>query len=69
MKNTEYLKAVGMEIKVARVRQGLTCEKLADRALVTRDSLYNVEHGKFDVKLSTLKRITDALGVSIKDIV
>jgi transcriptional regulator with XRE-family HTH domain len=68
MKNTQYLKSVGMEIRVARVRQGLTCEKLAERALITRDTLLHVEHGRNDVKLSTLKRIVDALGVSIKDI-
>ncbi len=68
MTNTEYLKNVGMELKVARIRMDLSITQLAMLTGLNCGSLQRIERGKSDAKLLSLKRIADALSVSLKDI-
>lgn len=68
MTNTDYLKTVGMEVRVARIRKGLSIREVAKLTGLCESSLNQLENGKHDVKILTYKRIADALGISIKDI-
>lgn len=57
-------------IKYYRAKIGLSQEKLAQRASVTYSSLSKIEAGYHtDPRLSTLKKIADALGVTIDDLI
>ena len=67
MTNTEFLKSVGMEIKVARIRKGLSQRELADLSKMTKASVLNIENGKVDGKILTYKRISEALGKNIEE--
>lgn len=64
----EYLKQVGIEFKVARVRKGLSSQDVSDLSKICRETISQMENGTTDGKLSTYKRVADALGVPLKDI-
>ena len=54
-----------MRVKEWRERRGLTQEKLADRAGISRGFLARLETARHDPKLSTLEKIAKALKVDI----
>lgn len=57
------------KLKEARKKCGLTQEELAERSGVSRSTIVMIERGNFmDVKLSTLKKLSDALGKKIESI-
>ena len=59
-----------MQIRVIRQRKKLTLQALAQKAgNMSYTFLSNVETGKADPSLSTLKRLADALGVSVSELV
>ena len=59
-----------MQIRVIRQRKNLTLQALAKKAgNMSYTFLSNVETGKADPSLSTLRRLADALGVSVSDLV
>ena len=63
----EYFKNVGIEFKVARIRKGLSCQEVSELAKLSMDTICRIENGT-DGKLSTYKRVADALGVPLRDI-
>ena len=67
MSHKEYLKSVGMEIRVARVRQGLTRAELVRRTGLNPNVITWVETGQTDAHILTYRRIIDALGMQMKD--
>ncbi len=56
-------------IRVWREHRGLTVKRLAERAGIAPAYLSQIETGKRDGTLSTIKKIADALDVSVDDIV
>lgn len=58
-----------MRIKVIRENKGLSIRALAAKAKMSFTYLSNVENGKADPSLSTLKRIAKALKVKVADLV
>lgn len=56
-------------IKVWREYRGMTAVQLAKKADITRPYLTQVENGKRDGTVQTLRRIAKALGVSIEDLI
>ncbi len=59
-----------MRIRAIRHRKKLTIQALAKKAgNMSYTFLSNVETGKADPSLSTLKRLADALGVSVSELV
>ena len=68
MTHKEFLKHVGMELKVSRSRMGLSSVELSKVIAICSQSILRIESGKSDVRILTIKRIADALGVSLKDI-
>ena len=67
MSHREYLKHVGMEIRIARVRQSLTQEQLGMKCGYLKTTISEIELGKRDSAILTYKRIVDALGMNMKD--
>ena len=58
-----------IRLKHYRERQGLTLRALAKMAKIHYVSLVRLEGEKFDPRLSTLRKLAKALGVSIADLV
>ena len=58
-----------MLIRQIRQKQGLTIQALAKKARMSYTFLVNVELGKADPSLSTLKRLANALRVKPADLI
>lgn len=61
-------KAIGKRIKIARIKQNLTQEAVADRIGVTPQHISNVETGNTSVSLPTLVAIANTLQVSMDEL-
>jgi DNA-binding XRE family transcriptional regulator len=58
------------KVKKLREKLGLSQEKLARLADVSNNTIINIESGKqTNPTIETVKKIADALGVSIEDLV
>lgn len=55
-------------LKLVRENQGLSLRTLAVLAGVHYTSLVRLEAGRYDPRLSTLRKIAEALGVRVKDL-
>jgi transcriptional regulator with XRE-family HTH domain len=53
----------GRNLCLARQRRGLSVERLAERAGMSRDGLYKIELGHRSPRLATLLALADALGI------
>lgn len=62
-------KECGRRIRQTREKQDLLQRELADRAGVPVRTIGRIERGEVDVRLGTLKKIADALGVAVRDLV
>jgi transcriptional regulator with XRE-family HTH domain len=56
---------IGQRLKAHRLGLGLAPEEIAAKLGVSRAALYNYERGSTPVKIDTLERIADILGVSL----
>lgn len=57
------LKAVGENIKLARLRRKITTTMLAERADISRVTLRKVENGEISVTMSTYANVLFCLGL------
>ena len=59
-----------MELKIKQLREkaGLSQKALADKAKVSQGKVSEYESGKSVLRLDSARRIADALGVSINDL-
>lgn len=62
------LVVLGEALRRIRIAQGISQEKLALLAEVDRSYVGRVERGDNNVAVLTLARLTDALGVSLSDL-
>jgi transcriptional regulator with XRE-family HTH domain len=60
-------KDVGARIRALRQARGFSQETLAERADLHRNYVGSIERGERDVGLSSLARLTSALGLSLAD--
>lgn len=58
-----------MILRILRLQQELTQKQLAAKAKMSHAYLSNIETGKADPSLSTLKRLAKALGISVSELV
>ena len=58
-----------MRLAELRAKRKLSQRALAKRAKMSQTYLCNVETGKADPSLSTLKRLAQALGVTVSELV
>jgi len=65
-----YRKGVRVIARLAQVRQarGMTQEQLAEASGVHRVTIARIETGEVSPKAETLKRLADALGVLVDDL-
>lgn len=52
-------------VRSARAGEGLTQADLAEKAGVGRNRVSDIESGEADPRLSTIEKVTDALGLSL----
>jgi len=62
-KLTKILEELGENIKLARLRRKLTAEQIAERAGISRSTLWQVEKGLPSVSLGTYAQILFVLGL------
>jgi transcriptional regulator with XRE-family HTH domain len=58
-----------MRIRAIRERQGLSIRALASKAKMSFTFVCNIENGKADPSLSTLRRVAKALKVKVADLI
>ena len=69
MPSTEkILKIMGEQIKLARLRRDLSAELVAERAGISRASLWKVESGNPAVAMGIYAAVLHALGIMDKDL-
>lgn len=70
MKKTHqsFLEKIGMELKVARVRKGLSVTNLIEITGMSSNTIRSIENGATDSKILNYKRIADALEVDMKNL-
>ncbi len=56
---------IGLRLKAHRLGAGLSPDEAADRLGVSRAALYNYERGSTPIKVETLERMAEILGVSL----
>lgn len=64
-----YLRLMGRYINELRMRRGLSQKELADKAGLSRTEIHNIEHGLTGEKVTTLRRVCEALGVAYGEVV
>ncbi len=57
---------IGVILKLAREEAGLTQEQLAQKLHTKKSAISRIENHAEDIKLSTLKRIAEALGKELR---
>ena len=62
-----YTEDVGNRIKQLRKEMGLSQEKLALKAGLDRTYLAGIESGKRNATITSLKKVVDALEITMKD--
>lgn len=67
MNETEYLKAMGRKIKMARNSKGLYLRDLGKLCNLHYGAICEIEKEKRDSHILTLKNLADKLGVDVKD--
>ena len=66
-KTAEILEQMGEQIKLARLRRRLSAELVAERAGISRATLWNVEKGSPSVAIGIYAAVLHALGSMDKD--
>lgn len=61
-------KAFGMTVRRLRVAAGLSQEKLAQRAKVSRNFEGSIERGESSLSLDVADRLARALGISLSEL-
>jgi len=62
-KHKRILNSVGQNLRLARLRRKLSAAKVAERAGISRNTLYLLEKGKPSTSLATLFRVLIVLGL------
>lgn len=55
---------MGLNLKIARIKKGLTQDELCEMVGIGRTTLSQLEQGKANPKLTLMKKLSKALGVS-----
>lgn len=67
-KQEKFLNALSVRIVELRKSKGLTQEKVAEEADIDRVALANIETGRRRPTVTTLYKLSQALGVRVEDI-
>lgn len=64
----EILKIFGQKVKYERIKQGLSQEKLAEKANLHRTYIGMIERAEKNITLLNINKIANALNVDIKEL-
>lgn len=64
----EILIKFGKKIREERLKQGLSQEQLASKTGVHRTYIGMIERAEKNITLENIKKVADALGISIKNL-
>lgn len=64
----DIIKNTGNRIRKTREKQDLVQRELAEKAGVPVRTIGRIERGEVDVRLGTLKKIADALELTVRDL-
>lgn len=64
MTDHNFLYHIGLTVRKYRTVAGISQEELGARIECDKNTIGKIERGESDVKLSTLNRLTDGLGIS-----
>lgn len=67
-KDIKLLKELGLKIKVERTKKGLSQEKLAELASLSRPTIGLIERGESEPSIVKVAQIADALGIKLCDL-
>ena len=67
-RDEEYLKGFGFHLRKLREEKNLSQEKLSMLADISENQIYNLENGKNNPTICTLKQIASALKIAPKDL-
>lgn len=56
---------IGTQLRALRLQQNLTTRELAELTGLNQSHIVRIEGGRYDIRLSTLDTITEALGAGI----
>jgi len=62
-KTDRILKALGENIKLARLRRKLSAQQVAERAGIGRRTLYDIERGRPNVSIGNYAQVLSVLGL------
>lgn len=65
---TQNLEAIAMNVRVARARSGITAIELSAKSGVCVATISFIENAKKEVRVSTLQRLAEALGVPLEEL-
>lgn len=60
---------MGLNLKIARIKKGLSQKQLADKVGISPATVSKAETGKFDLRLSTLIKLSKVLDVSVEELI
>ncbi|MBE7704059.1 MAG: helix-turn-helix transcriptional regulator [Cyanobacteria bacterium SIG28] len=69
MSDKKRLKDLGLNIKMLRIKQGLSQEELAEQVKISRNSISLIETGKINPTILKVIDITKALNVDINALI
>ncbi len=64
----ETAKAVALKIRITREQKGLRQQDLSDITGIARPNIARLESGRRIPKIGTLRKISEALGITINDL-
>lgn len=67
-KNIKLLNELGLKIKVERTKKGLSQEKLAELAKLSRPTIGLIERGESEPSIVKVAQIADALDMKLCDL-
>lgn len=59
---------MGLNLKIARVKKGLSQKELANKVGISPATVSKAETGKFDLRLSTLLKLSRILDVTVEEL-
>lgn len=68
MKKEELLKAFGKHLRRIRKEKGLSLRELELRGEIDRQYISKLEQGKINLSFHRLKKLSDALGMKMSDL-
>ena len=69
MTNGLFLKEIGRKIRATRRAKGISMRKMVTLCPIHKSSLSEIENGKRDCHILTLKMLADILEVGVKDLI